>query len=133
MAEFPNKSDRIAIAVGLEHWREGETTLSVDSSGQAEITNRRSGELTRFDGFVTSEQLSDLSKVVGAIVPLQRENKPRKPDDVPLKISLIAGDEVTLQNNAFWYGDRYSVPEVNQVIRLFNQMVKQISNGAIST
>jgi hypothetical protein len=133
MAEFPNGSDRMTVAVGLEHWRDGETTLSVDTQGKAEITNRKSGKVTHFDGALTAEQVNELSGAVSSIANLQRENKPRKPDDVPLKIGLYAGDELTGQNDAFWYGDRYSVPEVNQVIRLFNQYVRQLSNGALLT
>jgi len=130
---FPRGSDRITLAIGIEHWREGETTLSVDARGHAAITNRRAGAETRFDGTLTTEQVKDLCAAVDAILNLRREATPKQPGDVPLKISVYAGPREIGHNNTFSYSDRYDTPGVNEVIRRFNELVNRISNGALAT
>ena len=132
MADFPEGSDRIQIAIGLKNWREGETSLSVDRQGKAAVSNLRADKVIQFDGVLPTQQLEELAAAVNAVAQISPQKQPRKPGDVPIKLAWYAGNTVQGHNDDFWYGDRYTMTDVNQLIRLFNQIVKQISNGRIS-
>ena len=61
-----------------------------------------------------------------------RDESPREPGDVPVKMRLVGPDGVISENNRFSYNDRFDFPQLNQVIGQFNLLVHQLSGGALT-
>ena len=121
----------ISISVGLEHWHTGETTLNVHPDGRAIILNRQSGKETTYQGTLSEEQVSKLDQALLGFEKIDRGDRPRRPDDVPVRIYHYHGDEVVEKNEKLWSSDRRRLPQVNEIVKQFNLLVKQLTDGAL--
>ena len=132
LSEHPDVS--VSIAIGIEHWKTGLTTLIVRGDGDVKVLNQRAGKETVFTGHLSSQSVQEFGAALvqadfSALPPSAQTN--RTPGDMPVFLKLQQG-ETTQLDQRVWHGDRYKDKKVNAIIMQFENLVAEVANTELA-
>lgn len=87
---------------------------------QADGEERVDGELGADERRALGEELESLG-----LVELRPGDGPREPGDVPVEVMVAHGGRPVHQER-LWYGDRYTDPALDRLIRRFDALVGRL-------
>ncbi len=122
----------ISITTGTEHFGKGLVKLSIRGDGNVTITNHMAGKKREFTGKLTSAEIAEIGKELAdaGFTTLRSPGPPRKPGDTPLVLEITQGGEERYHGD-LWYGDRYTMPGVDAIIRRNDEIVTRLTDGEL--
>lgn len=122
----------VALSIGTEHFGAGAITLALHGDGRIGVLNRSRGEEHRFDLRADRGRATALARELAALdlVELRAAEDPRPPGDVPIDVRVALGDQ-TLHHTELWYGDRWKDPRIDQLVRWFDALVEEATDGVL--
>lgn len=123
---------QIEIRVGIEFWRNGEITLRVRGDGGVEVLQRRSGKERRFDARLDGPRVRALGEELAGegLTAFAPQPGDREPDDMPVMLRVARNGDV-LHEAVLSYGDRYDDPRLDSVLRRYEALVEEVTEGEL--
>jgi hypothetical protein len=122
----------VTIGAGTEHWERGATTLTVHGDGRTEVHNRAHGEERELEGRLDPTRVAELGRelVRLGLTSLRPHPGDRLPGDVPVWVAVERAGE-TLHEAKLWHGDRYRDPELDSMLRSYQRLVEELTDGEL--
>ena len=124
-------SSALEVAVGREHFRNGEVALTVHGSGAVDVVQLRSGAERDWHGRLADDRLralaAELAELdVGGLRP--REGG-RDPDDDPVRLALRQGGQV--HEAHLWLADRFADDRLDRLLTRWQALTEEVTDGAL--
>jgi hypothetical protein len=121
----------ITIQQGTEHFDDGVITLAVRGDGTATVDQLRSGKSQRYSSRLAADRLASFGAELAdhQLTRARTTTLPRQPGDTPL-VLRVDGEGTPFRAD-LWYGDRYQDRDLDQIIRVADAVVHEVSGGAL--
>jgi hypothetical protein len=121
----------VQISVGTQHFRDGLVTLTIRGDGRVTVVRLRASGEDRHESTLGDEELRMLSAELDAVdlAELRPSGGMRQPGDVPVEVLLVK-DGRKVHEQQLWYGDRYTDPSLDRLIRRFDELVDEVETAA---
>jgi hypothetical protein len=118
----------IEISEGIEHWRAGEITLTVEGSGAVQVRHRRAGEERRYAGTLDEDELARLAGRLAELgfATLAAVDRDQEPDELTVTLSIRRGGE-ELRRVEIPSGERDDDPRLAGVVAEYESLVDRVT------
>jgi hypothetical protein len=118
----------IEISEGIEHWRAGEITLTVDGSGAVEVRHRRAGEEHRYAGTLSPDELARFAARLAELgyANLATVARMQERDELTVTLSIRRRDEV-VHRAEIPSGERDDDPRLAGVMAEYESLVDRVT------
>lgn len=125
-------SSTLEVAVGQEHFRNGEVALTVHGSGDVDVLQLRSGVERDWHGRLADDRLHALADELAEldVVALRPREGGRDPDDDPVRLALRAGGEQVHEAH-LWHADRFGDERLDRLLRRWQALTEEFTGGAL--
>jgi hypothetical protein len=118
----------IEISEGIEHWRAGEITLTVEGSGAVEVRHRRAGEERTYAGTLSPDELERFAGRLAelgyaSLVTIERD---QQRDELTVTLSILRGGE-ELHRAEIPSGERDDDPRLAGVMAEYESLVDRVT------
>src|SRR5829696_3594219 len=122
----------LEVAVGREHFRNGEVALIVHGSGEVDVVQLRSGAERDWHARLAEDRLRALADElaeldVGALRPHEGG---RDPDDDPVRVALTAAGE-PVHEARLWHADRFADDRLDRLLSRWQALTEEVTGGAL--
>ena len=125
-------SSAVEVAVGREHFRNGEVALTVHGSGELDVVQLRSGAERDWHGRLEAERLQALADELAEldVAALRPSGRGRDPDDDPIRLALRSGGE-QVHEARLWHADRYTDERLDRLLERWQALTEEVTGGAL--
>ena len=124
-------SSALEVAVGREHFRNGEVALTVHGSGEIDVVQLRSGAERDWHARLEAERLQALADELAELdlAELRPRAGGRDPDDDPVRLALREGGEV--HEAHLWHADRFADDRLDRLLTRWQALTEEVTGGAL--
>lgn len=134
LQQLPQHPDvKVSVQSGIPDWYTGEILLSISGDGTIKVRNVYSNGEKTYEGRLDSTQVQELGNefATHGFTQIKPASAPtRVPDDVPVVLRIERGTE-QLYEAKLWHADRYSDAGLDQILRRADELISQMSDGAL--
>ena len=125
-------SSALEVAVGREHFRNGEVALTVHGSGDVDVVQHRSGAERDWHARLADDRLRALAEELAEldVAGLRPSGRDRDPDDHPVRVALRAGDE-PVHEAQLWHADRFADDRLDRLLTRWQALTEEVTGGAL--
>ena len=125
-------SSELQVAVGREHFRNGEVALTVHGSGEVDVVQLRSGAERDWHARLAGDRLQALAGELAEldVAALQARPGNRDPDDDPVRVALRAGGE-PVHEAQLWHADRFADARLDRLLTHWQALTEEVTGGAL--
>ena len=125
-------SSALEVAVGQQHFRNGEVALTVHGSGDVDVVQLRSGTARDWHGRLAGDRLRALADELAELdlAALRSPAGGRDPDDDPIRLALRAGGEQVHEAH-LWHADRFGDERLDRLLRRWQALTEEVTDGAL--
>ena len=122
----------LEVAVGREHFRNGEVALTVHGSGDVDVVQLRSGAERDWHGRIEAERVQALADELAELdlAALRPREGGRDPDDDPVRLALRAGGEPVHEAH-LWHADRFADARLDRLLSHWQALTEEVTGGAL--
>jgi hypothetical protein len=122
----------LEVAVGREHFRNGEVALTVHGSGEVDVVQLRSGAERDWHARLAGDRLRALAQALAEVdvAGLRPRAGSRDPDDDPVRVAVRdAGEPV--HEAQLWHADRYADAGLDRLLTHWQALTEEVTGGAL--
>jgi hypothetical protein len=125
-------SSALEVAVGREHFRNGEVALTVRGSGEVDVVQLRSGAERDWHARLAADRVQALAAELAELdlAALRPREGGRDPDDDPVRLALRAGDE-RVHEAHLWHADRFADDRLDRLLTRWQALTEEVTGGAL--
>jgi hypothetical protein len=118
----------IEISEGIEHWRAGEITLTVDGSGAVTVRHRRAGEERRYAGTLDPDELARFAGRLAerGYASLATVARDQQRDELTVTLTIRRGGE-EIHRAEIPAGERDDDPRLAGVMAEYESLVDRVT------
>jgi phytoene dehydrogenase-like protein len=122
----------LEVAVGREHFRNGQVALTVHGSGEIDVVQLRSGAERDWHATFADDRLRALAAELAEldVAALRPRAGGRDPDDDPVRVALRAGGE-PLHEAQLWHADRFADDRLDRLLTRWQALTEEVTDGAL--
>jgi hypothetical protein len=122
----------LEVAVGREHFRNGEVALTVRGSGEVDVVQLRSGAERDWHARLGEERLRALADELADldVAALRPHGSDRDPDDDPVRVVLTAAGAPVAQAR-LWHADRFADDRLDRLLTRWQALTEEVTGGAL--
>ena len=122
----------VEVAVGREHFRNGEVALTVHGSGEVDVVQLRSGAERDWHARLADDRLRALAAELAEldIAGLRPRGGDRDPDDDPVRVALTAAGE-PVHEARLWHADRFADARLDRLLTHWQALTEEVTGGAL--
>ena len=122
----------LEVAVGREHFRNGEVALTVHGSGEVDVVQLRSGAERDWHARLADDRLRALADELAELdlAALRSSGTDRDPDDDPVRLALRAGGE-PVHEAQLWHADRFADDRLDRLLTRWQALTEEVTDGAL--
>ena len=127
-----DRTSALEVAVGREHFRNGEVALTIRGSGEVDVVQLRSGAERDWHARLADDRLRALADELAALdlAALRPREGSRDPDDDPVRLALRADDE-PLHEVQLWHADRFADDRLDRLLTRWQTLTEEVTGGAL--
>ena len=127
-----DRTSALEVAVGREHFRNGEVALTIHGSGEVDVVQLRSGAERDWHARLADDRLRALTDELGELdlAALRPREGGRDPDDDPVRLALRADDE-SLHEVQLWHADRFADDRLDRLLTRWQTLTEEVTGGAL--
>ncbi len=127
-----DRTSALEVAVGREHFRNGEVALTIHGSGEVDVVQLRSGAERDWHARLADDRLRALADELGELdlAALRPREGGRDPDDDPVRLALRADDE-SLHEVQLWHADRFADDRLDRLLTRWQTLTEEVTGGAL--
>ena len=122
----------LEVAVGREHFRNGEVALTVHGSGAVDVVHLRSGAERDWHARLADDRLRALADELAEldVAGLRPRAGGRDADDDPVRVALRAGRE-PVHEAQLWHADRFGDERLDRLLTRWQALTEEVTGGAL--
>lgn len=122
----------ISVQTGIPDWRSGEILLSIHSNGTIKVRNQRSSGEKTYEGTLDQAEIQAVGEEFADhnFTGIKSLKTTRLPGDEPVILRIERGTE-RLYEASLWHGDRYEDDNLDHILERSDELVSQVTNGAL--
>ena len=127
-----DRTSALEVAVGREHFRNGEVALTIHGSGEVDVVQLRSGAERDWHARLADDRLRALADELAELdlAALRPREGGRDPDDDPVRLALRADDE-SLHEVQLWHADRFADDRLDRLLTRWQTLTEEVTGGAL--
>ena len=122
----------LEVAVGREHFRNGEVALIVRGTGEVDVVQLRSGAERDWHARLGEDRLRALADELADldVAALRPHGRDRDPDDDPVRVALTAAGE-PVHETRLWHADRFADDRLDRLLIRWQALTEEVTGGAL--